>query len=188
AMMYGWVLSTIDNRLSEAFATRNISVPGAPEAFGDNIIPSLLFGSLISATDPVTVLAIFHDLHVDVDLYSLVFGESVMNDAVAIVLYRSVDEYDGDETGFSIAGLFKSFGSFIGVFLGSFLLGTAIGLITALMMKFSRLRNYPLLETSMFILMSYSSFVIAELASLTGIVAILFCGITQSYYSYCTST
>ena len=86
--MYGWVLSTIDNRLSEAFATRNISVPGAPEAFGDNIIPSLLFGSLISATDPVTVLAIFHDLHVDVDLYSLVFGESVMNDAVAIVLYR----------------------------------------------------------------------------------------------------
>ena len=36
----------------------------------------------------VTVLAIFHDLHVDVDLYALVFGESVMNDAVAIVLYK----------------------------------------------------------------------------------------------------
>lgn len=52
------------------------------------IIPSLLFGSLISATDPVTVLAVFHDLRVDFDLYSLVFGESVLNDAVAIVLYR----------------------------------------------------------------------------------------------------
>ena len=34
----------------------------------------------------VTVLALFHDLHVDVDLYALVFGESVLNDAVAIVL------------------------------------------------------------------------------------------------------
>ena len=34
----------------------------------------------------VTVLAIFHDLHVDVDLYAIIFGESVLNDAVAIVL------------------------------------------------------------------------------------------------------
>lgn len=34
----------------------------------------------------VTVLAIFHELHVDPDLYTLLFGESVLNDAVAIVL------------------------------------------------------------------------------------------------------
>ena len=38
----------------------------------------------------VTVLAIFNDLHVDVDLYALVFGESVLNDAVAIILVRSL--------------------------------------------------------------------------------------------------
>ena len=38
----------------------------------------------------VTVLAIFHDLNVDVDLYALVFGESVLNDAVAITLARYV--------------------------------------------------------------------------------------------------
>ena len=36
----------------------------------------------------VTVLAVFHDLHVDVDMYILVFGESVLNDAVAIVLSK----------------------------------------------------------------------------------------------------
>ncbi|KAJ7412957.1 sodium/hydrogen exchanger 9 [Willisornis vidua] len=46
----------------------------------------LFFGSLMSATDPVTVLAIFHNLRVDTDLYTLLFGESVLNDAVAIVL------------------------------------------------------------------------------------------------------
>lgn len=70
----------------------------------------LFFGAIISATDPgmvyvymrmegcfvwdlmsvflctVTVLAIFNELHADGDLYALLFGESVMNDAVAIVL------------------------------------------------------------------------------------------------------
>lgn len=44
----------------------------------------MLFSPLVV----VTVLAIFHDLHVDHDIFSLVFGESVMNDAVAIVLFR----------------------------------------------------------------------------------------------------
>lgn len=48
----------------------------------------LTWGSMISATDPVTVLAIFKELRVDIDLYSNVFGESVLNDAVAIVLFR----------------------------------------------------------------------------------------------------
>ncbi|GAB5584555.1 sodium/hydrogen exchanger 6 isoform X3 [Prionailurus iriomotensis] len=50
----------------------------------------LFFGAIISATDPVTVLAIFNELHADVDLYALLFGESVLNDAVAIVLSSGV--------------------------------------------------------------------------------------------------
>jgi NhaP-type Na+/H+ or K+/H+ antiporter len=45
-------------------------------------------GSILSATDPVTVLAVFGALRVDVHLYSNVFGESVLNDAVAIVLFQ----------------------------------------------------------------------------------------------------
>ncbi|GLJ42735.1 hypothetical protein SUGI_0886010, partial [Cryptomeria japonica] len=51
---------------------------------------SLMFGALISATDPVTVLAIFQELGCDTNLYALVFGESVLNDAVAISLYRTM--------------------------------------------------------------------------------------------------
>lgn len=49
-------------------------------------LDTLYFGALISPTDPLTILAIFNDLHVDVNLYALIFGESVLNDAVAIVL------------------------------------------------------------------------------------------------------
>ena len=56
-------------------------------------VDALLFGALISATDPVTVLAVFHELHVDAGLFSLTFGESVLNDAVAIVLYKSVNHF-----------------------------------------------------------------------------------------------
>ena len=54
------------------------------------LLASLVFGSLISATDPVTVLAVFQKLGVKVDLFSMVFGESVLNDAVAIVLSRTL--------------------------------------------------------------------------------------------------
>ena len=49
---------------------------------------SFTFGSLISAVDPVATLAIFHALHVDPTLNMLVFGESVLNDAVSIVLTK----------------------------------------------------------------------------------------------------
>ncbi|VAI17183.1 unnamed protein product [Triticum turgidum subsp. durum] len=52
------------------------------------LVECLMFGALISATDPVTVLSIFQELGSDVNLYALVFGESVLNDAMAISLYR----------------------------------------------------------------------------------------------------
>lgn len=45
---------------------------------------------------------------------------------------RSVDEYNGEDSSFNILALFKSAGSFAGIFLGSFLLGCFIALITAL--------------------------------------------------------
>ena len=61
---------------------------------------SLVFGALVSATDPVTVLALFQELGVNIDLYSLVFGESVLNDAVAIVTYRALINFHQDGVSF----------------------------------------------------------------------------------------
>ncbi|KTF83170.1 hypothetical protein cypCar_00024597 [Cyprinus carpio] len=102
----------------------------------------LFFGAVISATDPVTVLAIFNELHADGDLYALLFGESVMNDAVAIVLSSSIMAYQpaGANTHtFDASAFFKSVGIFLGIFSGSFAMG---------------------------------------------VVAVLFCGITQAHYTY----
>ena len=81
---------------------------------------------------------------------------------------RSIDEYGEGSGQFHWIGLFRSIGSFVGIFFGSFVLGVAMGLVTALLMKFSKLRDHPLLETSMFVIMSYSTFVLAEFCQLTG--------------------
>ncbi|KAK5858798.1 hypothetical protein PBY51_002913 [Eleginops maclovinus] len=198
----------------------------------------LLFGAIVSATDPVTVLAIFNELKVDVDLYALLFGESVLNDAVAIVLssvllsldrqsrhgavavrsdndsvwpqgadqwleenqtltLRSIVAYQpaGDNShSFEGMAMLKSFGVFLGVFSGSFALGVATGFMTALIsfhlqpehlyLLFTKLRDFPLLETALFFLMSWSTFLLAEACGFTGVVAVLFCGITQAHYTF----
>ncbi|BFZ00847.1 hypothetical protein BsWGS_03887 [Bradybaena similaris] len=144
-----------------------------------------VFGAYLSATDPVTVLALFNDLHVDVDLYALVFGESVLNDAVAIVLSESVETYgELSADAFDLSAFFSAIGKFAGVFTAAFAIGTFMGIITAILTKFTKVRDFPLLETALFFLMSYSTFQAAESADLTGIVAVLFCGITQAHYTY----
>ncbi|NXC47815.1 SL9A9 protein, partial [Penelope pileata] len=155
----------------------------------------LFFGSLMSATDPVTVLAIFHELHVDTDLYTLLFGESVLNDAVAIVLTYSISIYSPKENpnAFDAAAFFQSVGNFLGIFAGSFAMGSSYAVVTALisfmaffqhLTKFTKLCDFPMLETGLFFLLSWSAFLSAEAAGLTGIVAVLFCGVTQAHYTY----
>ncbi|XP_073730372.1 sodium/hydrogen exchanger 6b [Misgurnus anguillicaudatus] len=147
----------------------------------------LFFGAIVSATDPVTVLAIFNDLKVDVDLYALMFGESVLNDAVAIVLSSSIGAYqpEGDnQHTFDGSALLKSLGVFLAIFSGSFAMGAATGVMTALVTKFTKLRDFPLLETALFFLMSWSTFLLAEACGFIGVVAVLFCGIAQAHYTY----
>ncbi|XP_012344736.1 sodium/hydrogen exchanger 7 isoform X7 [Apis florea] len=151
-------------------------------------LDTLYFGALISPTDPLTIISIFNDLHVDVNLYALVFGESVLNDAVAIVLSGSIqnygERYQSGSGGFETVAFFQAFGDFVGIFSLSLFIGATMGCITALLTKFTRVRDFPLLESALFVLMSYSTFLIAEASDLTGVVAVLFCGICQAHYTY----
>ena len=50
----------------------------------------LIFSTIISATDPVSVLTTFQGYQADENLYSLIFGESIMNDAIAIAFYNAI--------------------------------------------------------------------------------------------------
>ncbi|XP_015610125.1 sodium/hydrogen exchanger 7 isoform X9 [Cephus cinctus] len=151
-------------------------------------LDTLYFGALISPTDPLTIISIFNDLHVDVNLYALVFGESVLNDAVAIVLSGSIqnygERYQSGSGGFETVAFFQALGDFVGIFSLSLFIGATMGCITAFLTKFTRVRDFPLLESALFVLMSYSTFLIAEASDLTGVVAVLFCGICQAHYTY----
>ncbi|XP_016987510.1 sodium/hydrogen exchanger 6 isoform X5 [Drosophila rhopaloa] len=152
-----------------------------------SFLDTLYFGALISPTDPLTILAIFNDLRVDVNLYALVLGESVLNDAVAIVLSGAIQNYGEhySNTGeFETTAFLRSLSDFFSIFILSLMIGAAMGCLTALMTKFTRVRDFPLLESALFVLMSYSTFLLAEATQLTGVVAVLFCGICQAHYTY----
>jgi NhaP-type Na+/H+ or K+/H+ antiporter len=53
----------------------------------------MLFGSIMSAIDPVTVIAVFEEIHVNSVLYICVFGESILNDGVAVVLFNVARDF-----------------------------------------------------------------------------------------------
>lgn len=78
------VIGTIWNALAIGLSLYGCSLLGA---FGEHIpfLDIMLFSSTVSAVDPVAVLAVFEEIHVNEVLYILVFGESLLNDAVTVV-------------------------------------------------------------------------------------------------------
>eukprot|EP01026_Neomeris_dumetosa_P005986 TRINITY_DN11847_c0_g2_i1.p1 TRINITY_DN11847_c0_g2~~TRINITY_DN11847_c0_g2_i1.p1 ORF type:complete len:342 (+),score=41.25 TRINITY_DN11847_c0_g2_i1:144-1028(+) len=121
-----------------------------------SFLESLLFGTIVSATDPVTVLAVFSKLGAQEDLYSLVFGESVMNDAVAIVLYGTLEPFL--ETKITVGSVVLGIIVFIITFLGSMIIGVVVAFLTALMLKnkYFRDEHHPL-ESAIVSLAAYGS-------------------------------
>ncbi|CAH7685561.1 Sodium/hydrogen exchanger family-domain-containing protein [Phakopsora pachyrhizi] len=152
------------------------------EGLSLGIIECLLFGSTLSATDPVTVLAIFNTLKVDPKLYSIIFGESLLNDAVAIVMFETLSHFHGEKV--SILSFFHGVGIFLLVFLTSMALGVIFGLSCSLMLKHSRLSNFPEIESCLVLLIAYTSYFFSNASTMSGIVSLLFCGITLKHYAY----
>ncbi|XP_065161071.1 sodium/hydrogen exchanger 8 [Atheta coriaria] len=146
-------------------------------------IESFAFGSLISAVDPVATVAIFHALNVDPVLNMLVFGESILNDAIAIVLTTAVLESNdpGTSTGEAIM---TGINRFCMMFFASAGIGVLFALISALLLKHIDLRKNPSLEFGMMLVFTYGPYVLAEGIHLSGIMAILFCGIVMSHYTH----
>lgn len=144
-----------------------------------NLIECFTFSTIISAVDPVAVLAIFHEIGVNKSLYFLVFGESLLNDAVVVVLYSTVTTFAALPV---ISGRDIIIGilSFFTVSGGGLLIGILIGTLTALITKTTQ--SLRVVEPFVVIIMAYVSYVIAELFHLSGIISLIACGLVQYEY------
>lgn len=151
-----------------------------------NLVESFAFGSLISAVDPVATLAIFQAIDVDQILYMLVFGESMLNDAVSIVLTTTILELSHPEMATGSGGVMFLHGlwRFCLMFFASAGIGVVFGIVSTMLLKFIDLRKTPSLEFGMMLIFSYTPYALAEGLHLSGIMAILFCGIVMSHYTH----
>ncbi|PSN33069.1 Sodium/hydrogen exchanger 8 [Blattella germanica] len=178
------VFAIIGTTISALVIGAGVYVLGlAKVAYGLSFVESFAFGSLISAVDPVATVAIFHAMDVDPVLNMLVFGESILNDAVAIVLTTSILESNGPSMT-STEALLTGFNRFCLMFFASAGIGVVFALASALLLKHVDLRKNPSLELGIMLVFTYAPYALAEGIHLSGIMAILFCGIVMSHYTH----
>jgi len=152
----------------------------------ENPMEALLFGALISAVDPVATLSIMGnaELRCDPLLYSLVFGESVLNDAIAIALFKVFAKYyDPEGPDWSESEIPSALLSFLIVSILSIVVGVFLGLAASFLYKHTSLAEYPNLETSLLFSFCYLCYATGEALGLSGIMAIFFQSIVLSHYN-----
>ena len=156
---------------------------GAVDGVADHTIDlpgCLLFGSLIAAVDPVAVLAVFDSVHVNEVLHIVVEGESLLNDAVSVVLYRIMTVVVGTEGGLESKEYGVGFIAFLVISGGGTLIGLVYAIITSLFTRV--LTHVRVVEPLVVFFFAYLSYITAELFHWSGILAIIFCGFGMKRY------
>ena len=151
-------------------------------------VEAFLFGTLINAVDTVATLSCFDKLNVPPLLFNLVFGESVMNDAVAIALYQTLQKWDA-ESNLTTKQLVRVALNTCGMFIGSLTVSALITLGGAFLLKrqfFATLRYYPSYEISLCLIFSLLTYFVADSLKLSGIVALFFSGTMTAHYHFNT--
>ncbi|KAL7747419.1 hypothetical protein RI367_007173 [Sorochytrium milnesiophthora] len=147
------------------------------------MVESLIFGSLISSTDPVTILAMLPP-ETDKRLGMIIFGESAMNDAVSIILFRFFSALADPSISLTFGKFMMSLLESVGVFIGSFTTGVVVALLFAKLTKHQRLTHEAeTYEVTMMLVFAYSSYLLAEVLHLTGIISVFFCGLAIAHYA-----
>ena len=134
-----------------------------------SFVEAISVGATLSATEPVTILAIFNLYKVEPKLYTVIFGESILNDAVAIVLFETAQKYaDNDADSLSALHLLAPIGLFPLVHFGSMPVGVFVGIGTALPLKYTHVRRMPKIESCLVVLIAYASYFFSNGVYLSG--------------------
>ena len=145
---------------------------------GMGFVVCLLLGAILSATDPVAVVAIFKDLGAPKRLAILVEGESLFNDATAIVLFNIlVAMLLGAAEADLIGGAFD----FVKVFAGGIVVGYVMARIFAWLI--GRVGGIELVEVTLTISLAYLSFLVAEhYLHVSGVMAVVTAALVMGSY------
>ena len=137
--------------------------------------PALIFGALISATDPIAVIALLKETGVSGRLKLLIEAESLINDGTAAVLFTTIlvwASHDPAQAG----GALPIITALVSIAGGGLLVGSAVGLIATLIA--GRIDDH-LIETALSVLAAYGSFLIAERLHASGVLATVGAGIVM---------
>lgn len=136
---------------------------------------TLLFGALISATDPIAVIALFKELRVPKRLHLIFEGESLFNDGVAVVLFQIIlsSVLLGSV---SVVSAISGIGDFVYVVLVAVLFGSFMGYFFSFMI--GRVRNIFTVEITLTLILAHTTFIITEhFLGASGIIATVFAGL-----------
>ncbi|MGH8220407.1 MAG: Na+/H+ antiporter [Steroidobacteraceae bacterium] len=136
---------------------------------------ALIFGALISATDPVAVVALFRSMGAPRRLTMLLDGESLLNDGTAIVFFTlSLTLVSGTDIGIGHIGV--QFLSVVGI---GAVIGMIIGMAASLVMQHV---DDPMIEITLTTIAAYGSFAMAQTAGASGVIATVAAGMLCGNY------
>ncbi len=160
------------------FAT-GFLLEGAFSLMGEDTLPfiaALLFGAVISSTDPISVLAIFKQLGVPKRLSSIIEGESLLNDGVSVVIYGIVLSAIVSDTHFSLTHGIKEF---VVVAFGGAVVGGVLGLTFS---RITALVDDHLIEITLTTVLTYLSYMAAEYFEVSGVISVIAAGLMVGNY------
>lgn len=145
-------------------------------AIGMPLQVAFLFGAMISATDPISVLALFRKLGMNKRLTMILEGESLFNDGTAVVLFKLVLALLIAQTQFSFA---ESAGNFLMTVLGGSFIGCALGYTASRITAFF---DDHLLEITLTTILAYGAYLVAEQLRLSPVISVVAAGIVMGNY------